>query len=190
MPPKENDRRVMRTRRALQQALIALLQERELKDISVSELTARADVSRGTFYLHYPDVYELYACTENEMIAAFSAMLKRHASRHDGSLYPVLLDAYTFIKRNAELAEVILRSDDMSFLAKMVEICDPTQLGDGVVWAGMPKTKSEYVRSFIIMGCVGLVRDWFRAGFKQTPADMAALTEQLVINCVRGNSKK
>ena len=68
MPPKENDRRVMRTRRALQQALIALLQERELKDISVSELTARADVSRGTFYLHYPDVYELYACTENEMM--------------------------------------------------------------------------------------------------------------------------
>ena len=53
------DRRVRRTRAQLRQALTALLREKDLKDITVRELTDRADVNRGTFYSHYQDVYDM-----------------------------------------------------------------------------------------------------------------------------------
>ncbi|AVK62917.1 TetR/AcrR family transcriptional regulator [Lactobacillus sp. CBA3606] len=51
----EIDPRVDKTRRHLRQALITLLQTKNVEDISVQELTATASVTRGTFYLHYKD---------------------------------------------------------------------------------------------------------------------------------------
>src|SRR5262252_10969290 len=59
------DRRVRRTQATLQRALIGLVQERDLSQISVADVADRADVSRSTFYDHYQDVHELAeaACT-------------------------------------------------------------------------------------------------------------------------------
>ena len=48
-----NDMRVQRTRRWLQNALRDLMQEKRFEKIKVSEIVARADVSRPTFYLHF-----------------------------------------------------------------------------------------------------------------------------------------
>ena len=49
------DRRVMRTRTALQNALLDLILEKRYDGITVEEITERADVGRTTFYLHYQD---------------------------------------------------------------------------------------------------------------------------------------
>src|SRR6516162_5629631 len=59
------DRRVRRTQATLQRALIDLVRERDLSQISVADVADRADVSRSTFYDHYTDVHELAeaACT-------------------------------------------------------------------------------------------------------------------------------
>ena len=51
------DRRSRRTRNALTTALMALLKERPLKSITVTELAELADVNRATFYVHFQDVY-------------------------------------------------------------------------------------------------------------------------------------
>src|SRR5262250_2755436 len=62
-PP--GDRRVRRTQATLQRALIGLVGERDLSQITVADVADRADVSRSTFYDHYQDVHELAeaACT-------------------------------------------------------------------------------------------------------------------------------
>src|SRR5215472_15293613 len=62
-PP--GDRRVRRTQATLQRALIDLVGERDLSQVSVADVADRADVSRSTFYDHYQDVHELAeaACT-------------------------------------------------------------------------------------------------------------------------------
>src|SRR6516165_9898430 len=62
-PP--GDRRVRRTQATLQRALIDLVQEQDLSQITVADVADRADVSRSTFYDHYQDVHELAeaACT-------------------------------------------------------------------------------------------------------------------------------
>ena len=42
---------------AIEAAFISLLNEKELKDISVSELCEKADISRSTFYENYADIF-------------------------------------------------------------------------------------------------------------------------------------
>ena len=49
------DRRVQRTRQALREALLSLMKEKDYNAITVEEITARANLGRTTFYLHYKD---------------------------------------------------------------------------------------------------------------------------------------
>ena len=53
MEEKVVDRRVRKTKRQLRLALMKLMSEKSVKDISVRELAAIADINRGTFYIHY-----------------------------------------------------------------------------------------------------------------------------------------
>jgi len=57
--PSTTDRRVQRTRRALRDALVALILERGWEGFSVQEVCDRADVARSTFYTHFADKEEL-----------------------------------------------------------------------------------------------------------------------------------
>jgi AcrR family transcriptional regulator len=59
MPGSAVDRRIERTRTALREALIALMQERGWNEIDVQTLCARANVGRSTFYQHFPNKEEL-----------------------------------------------------------------------------------------------------------------------------------
>lgn len=56
---KPSDRRVQRTRYALRNALISLLEERGWDDINIQDLCERANVGRSTFYLHFQNKEEL-----------------------------------------------------------------------------------------------------------------------------------
>ncbi|MEU6997640.1 TetR/AcrR family transcriptional regulator [Nonomuraea sp. NPDC046570] len=49
------DRRVLRTRTAIQRALVELSLERDYDQVAIEEILERADVARATFYAHYKD---------------------------------------------------------------------------------------------------------------------------------------
>ena len=54
------DLRVKKTKRAIMTAFDELLKEKKLDKISVTELAEKAEINKGTFYLHYTDIYALY----------------------------------------------------------------------------------------------------------------------------------
>ena len=70
------DLRVIKTRQAIRIALISLLSEKELSDITISELSARAQVNRKTFYRHYRSISDVVTEFENELLSDFSDILK------------------------------------------------------------------------------------------------------------------
>lgn len=55
----KNNRRHQDTIAAIEATFVSLLNEKELKDISVSELCEEAEISRSTFYENYADVFAL-----------------------------------------------------------------------------------------------------------------------------------
>ncbi len=55
----KDDPRSKRTRRLLQTALNALMSEKKFSEISVQDITAKAEINRATFYAHFDDKYEL-----------------------------------------------------------------------------------------------------------------------------------
>jgi len=67
-----NDPRAKRTRKYIQQAFAILLAEQDFEDISIQDITDRAELNRVTFYNHFQDKYELLEMTMNE---AFTEIL-------------------------------------------------------------------------------------------------------------------
>ena len=53
------DMREMKTKRSITNAFLEIRSKKPLERITVRELCERAEVSKGTFYLHYHDIYEL-----------------------------------------------------------------------------------------------------------------------------------
>ncbi len=61
------DPRVKRTRQLVREALVELVQEKPLDNITVQDIAARAGVNRATFYAHFEDKYALMNYTLREM---------------------------------------------------------------------------------------------------------------------------
>lgn len=70
--PAKLDRRVRRTRRALADALLSVLNGKRYEDVTVQDILDRADVGRSTFYAHFVDKDSL-------MIEAFRELRRAHA---------------------------------------------------------------------------------------------------------------
>jgi len=64
---KEN-RSARRSRRLIRQAFETLLEEREFHKITIIDIMERADLSRTTFYVHYPDIYGIIEEMQREIL--------------------------------------------------------------------------------------------------------------------------
>src|SRR5260370_21001881 len=56
---RKPDERIRRTHERLGSALVALIQEKPIDDVTVQEVLDRASVGRSTFYLHFRDKNDL-----------------------------------------------------------------------------------------------------------------------------------
>jgi AcrR family transcriptional regulator len=61
------DRRIQRTRQVLQQAFRDVVQDKGFAATSIREITERANINRGTFYLHFADKYMLTEAVVREL---------------------------------------------------------------------------------------------------------------------------
>lgn len=69
------DRRIIKTKKAIRNALSVLMSKKDLSEITVKELADTADINRKTFYNYYNGVYQVIDDIENEIVAAFEARL-------------------------------------------------------------------------------------------------------------------
>ena len=107
--PEKTDRRIRRTRTLLTNALILLLKTKSFHDITVKELCETADINRGTFYLHYDDIYDMMGQLEIEIVTRFEEVLALHSPEELGSdPNDLLYDLFVFIEEGADLCQALL----------------------------------------------------------------------------------
>ena len=69
---KKSDRRTIRTRHLLSQALVDLIKEKRFDEITVQDVIDRADVGRSTFYSHFRDKEDLFQVGWQEFMKDFA----------------------------------------------------------------------------------------------------------------------
>ena len=185
MPSHETDRRVRRTRTQLRRALTELLEEKDIRSVTVRELTERADVNRGTFYAHYRDIYDLVEQTENELFSEIEAMLDAYSSDQlRRGIAPILRDVFQFVGRNQGLCRVFLGRDEAEgFFRRLNTLIYQKCLRE---WEGLFRlgdlSGPNYSLEFVVAGTVGLIRTWALRGFRESPEEMAELADRLILS--------
>ena len=120
------DRRKRKTRKAIFDACVALMQEKEFQNITVNEIVERADINRGTFYLHFVDKYDMMNSFENEMIEKIEDVILNNIPKKQfeelfiQSRYDTVVEILKCYEQNKELLHLLMRSShSASFQAKL-----------------------------------------------------------------------
>lgn len=181
------DRRILRTRRMLSEAILALIVEKPYESITVSDITARADVNRATFYHHFQTIDELlnYALKAqfDELVARFdtlpsgegimfdyeaNVLVFRHVGEH-ARLYRVLLG-------EQGLGQIIYRMTQ--YIAVICERLLPehTTLRNAQDPAYVPV---PVMAQHMAGSMIGLMRWWLLNEMPTPPEEVARMAHQL-----------
>ena len=166
----KSESKYFNTAQLMDQALLLLLEKRDLEFITVKEICQRAGVNRSTFYLHYENIMDLFEETiqmlNKEFCASFelkdASMVIKEGSAEDvvfikeEFLFPYL----EFVKKNKRVMQIIhkkpyLFNNDGIYKKMSVEIFYPVLSKFNV-----PKEEIPYRLEYFTRGVAGIVSKW------------------------------
>lgn len=151
------------------QALVKLMKNAPLEEISVSKLCQLAGVSRMTYYRNYNSKQEILL---DHMDCVFELYYQMLAQKENLMLYDISLAFFQmFLGSEREFIQLV---KDASYSMVMMDKFH-RYLEDILSLAGIADDRSTYLRSFLAGGLYKMSLDWFRDGTVMPPEDMAAL---------------
>lgn len=152
------DRRIEKTEKAFINALFHFLKEKELNKITVKELCEYADMNRGTFYLHYYDIYDLMDKAEQKMID----MMFDDIPEISVSLPGNILSTFEYIKNHKDEYKVLMTSHNVNGfinkLSKKIIASSKQKILETLI--GVDEKIIENVTFFYVGGAVALLYGW------------------------------
>ena len=188
----KTDRRSLRTRRALRDALADEIHATgDLSKVTVTAVAERADVTRRTFYSHYRDIPSLVEAIETETIEelvpyahAISEVTlpELEASIKDFMFCPHSPEVLTYFReRGHYLAALLGEGGDPAFVEKiktMVRSVVEKRALEG--FNPVLMQVFDYYLSYVIAAEVGVLVRWLTAGMVESDEDMARIMTALL----------
>lgn len=186
MRSDKDDRRVKYTRMVLKESFINLLEKKEISQISIKEICEDADINRATFYAHYSDQYDLLKKIENELLDNINTHLEKiDEVKNDMSAVLIAEKIFEYLKENAKLCKLLLSErGDFSFQKEIMMLVYDKIITELTDKHRITKEDAEYVYSFTITGCVGIVQKWLDDDMKKSPRFMAEMVIKLTLGLI------
>lgn len=174
-----------RTKNQLKISLIDLLNEYPISKITISKLASNANINRGTFYLHYKDIYQLLDELENDLMIELKEILEKY---EENNIKPdhldILREYLEYIKEKREIFLILLKGEEHnSMIKKLKDAINDSFL---LYWNDLTALKKDenfsFYCAYITSGCIGVLENWNEVGF-QTPIDeVAKIIEKIILN--------
>lgn len=118
---KKVDRRVLKSKKAIREAFLDLLQEKKLNDITIKDISERAQVDRKTFYNYYPSIFVLLNEFENELVMHLDALFEEiDFSRFVSNPEEIFISLSRFVKPNIDYYKVMFMITFSENLSKKI----------------------------------------------------------------------
>lgn len=177
----------------MDEALIALLEEKDLEYITVKEICQRAEVNRSTFYLHYESVADLvneaaemidrrflsYFPQQKEEI--FRGVDKQEQENLILVTQEYLLPYLRFIRDNKKVYRAAFRNPVGMRADQQYEGLKRNILHPILVRFQVPEAHHPYYIAYYVEGIIAIVKEWLR----QDCADEVEMVAHIIEACVR-----
>jgi len=149
----------------IEKAFIELLQDREIKDITVSNLIKITGLNRSTFYANYIDIFDLADKTRKKLEVEFSDLFADYDYFNERS---GALRMFTHIKENQIFYKTYFKLcyDDQHLISIYDKVRAQKEHMDSNI-----KYHIEFFRS----GLNTIIKMWLADGCKESPEEMAEI---------------
>lgn len=185
------DRRITRSKRALRDALIELMEERSFDGFSVNDLCERADLNRGTFYNHFRDKDDLLAQLEAEVMDDLDRFQAQMQSLTVRSLLgyrarkqplPLLVELFDYLREQGAFLHAALGpGGDVGFGPRLRDsVC--TNLVQSILherYRNDPSPFVGYYVAFFASAYLGVITRWIETGMQESSEEMALIAMRL-----------
>ena len=187
---KKTDARVRRTRDALGDALVALMQEKPFDTITVQDVLDRAHVSRSTFYSHYSDKDDLLMSDADEFFQALSMALSQHGDKSD-RVFPVQ-EFFAHLSNVQPFFKALVKSgkyqENMELAREHFARGIERRLAELPRGQSIPPHELPAIAFAHAGALMSLLMWWLDRGMRESPAEMDHLFHRIVWNGVTNKS--
>ncbi len=184
---EKKDRRIGKTQKSIREALIALIVEKEISQITVKELAEKANINRKTFYMHYSSIEDILDKIENEIIEKLLLVLEKYDffdSEFD--IYSLFLSLNDVIDEDFDLYQKLVFSNSYNFLIiKVKKILKDALLDKYNQKLNMSNDLYNLYAEYISSGVMSLYIEWFKTESKLSLEDLAKAAGNITFNGVR-----
>jgi AcrR family transcriptional regulator len=174
------DRRILRTRDTLGDALVELMQEKAFDEITVQQVLDRAGVGRSTFYAHYRDKDDLFLSDVEDFFELMSTLLTRHGVSLErvapvAELFAHIAEVRQFYSALLESGKAVaVRELGLGIFARSIE--ERLLMGGVKMDASLLKAHAHALSG----GMFALLDWWIDHGMSAKPEAMDALFHKMV----------
>lgn len=159
------DPRVLKTRRKLKAAFLKLLSVQSLSNFNIKDLTQTAEVTRGTFYLHYKDKDTFVTAMMEQLVSELFATTIIEKEGED-TKYFSLNRMLEFVEAHPEFFDALLKDEDAFDYRQLLEYSlmkciDEYKESAGIADGKIPK---EILLNYLMYTLLGYVDGWISQG--------------------------
>lgn len=185
---KKCDRRVVKTKKAIRNAFIVLLEEKDINDITVTDIAQAAEVDRKTVYNYYSGVYAIQEEIESDCVSQLSRVLDEIGQK------PSIDDPYYIFQRitevlnqNIDFYSRLLKGDANSHIVRKITRVIQEKLKEALMNSpAKDSPKLDMMSEYITSGMVAAYQSWFNSPRTQTLESFSQDVGRLVIAGVQG----
>lgn len=188
MDKQKQDRRIRKTQRLLKESLLELMEKKDIKNISVKDITELADLNRGTFYLHYADTYSLLQEMETEVLNDFQNMVNNYREAFKkASLMPVIIPIIQYIEENKKICNILFEnSSSNDFVNRFHTLI--LKNGTAIIKEQYPDAKDvtlNYFLEFITYGLTGVLKQWLNTDMQEPKEEVAEFVDKVIMGTAK-----
>lgn len=177
------DKRVIKTKRAIHEAMTRLINEKPIEEITVTELAEAAEINRKTFYNYYGSVYMVAEEMEDEIIERFEETLRK--IDFDTLLknpQTTFITLAKLITSDLDFYENILTNrNQLFFLQKITTSLKQRMMTLYADEITIDRELVEYMLEYIVSGLVSVYQRWFESGRKMDIESLSRNMSTLVV---------
>ncbi|PED69389.1 TetR/AcrR family transcriptional regulator [Bacillus pseudomycoides] len=189
MLSSHTDLRIVRTKGAIWDALTELIEEKGFEFISVKDITTRAKINRGTFYLHYRDKYDLMEKCRNEILHEIKKIVQQNIPCDLKSItipFPGTVYVFEYINEFGGFINALLGpKGDLSFQTELKslvwDLLFENNLNQLIKREDL-LVPDECLVSYMASANLGVIQQWLQDGRKRSPMEMARILSTLSFN--------
>lgn len=180
------DRRKRKTHLAIENALLELMEEKNLESITVSELADKADVNRKTFYNNYSSVEDVFRVIEEKVTNfIFDSLPDKITIENEIEIYYLFLNLVTSMEDKRLILYQVFRIHNKTTLLKRLQEELFPYIENCLLSYSVEPSLIPYINHYVLNGVFSIFEQWFRCEDNLSAKQVSILAYNLTVSAIR-----